>query len=521
MTDKKPSPPRHPAPQISWTARLYALAERELSKAATVKAAAEALARRTGIAITSEALEKGFSRRVRRGDPGCLHASRYLPQNACVPSSGDTVAPGRVRHFAGSIADDTIAVPAPEVPPAVAAEDAEREEKRSAEVGAAEQEYLVTMPVGHRVKGNSTLLDENDDPIKRWVKTEKEPLDPPAFAPVPEGFAVSKVSTLLDATQRVSQQWVSVDKPREQQFEEMKRAMERAVLPYKGLATPEVYTRAANATNDLLTTYIVGDAHIGMLAWARETGEDFDLRIAETEIGRALDLLVTAAPESEQATFLNVGDWFHVQGNEQRTPRSGVKLDADSRFGKIAEVGFRVARAGVTKLLSKHDRVNVVSVPGNHDPELARMLALWLKAVFENEPRVTVQDNAAPYMYERFGKNLIGYFHGDGAKLDQLPAIMAADRPGDWGATIYRTWYGGHVHHKITKEHPGCTVETFQTLAGKDAWHTHMGYRALQSMTAITLDREFGEITRSKADIRLVRARLSPKQVARFGGESK
>jgi hypothetical protein len=348
----------------------------------------------------------------------------------------------------------------------------------------------VTLPVGHRLRGVSVLSDAKGELRERWDKTEQASLVPPAFDVVPPGHTIRKVSSLLDGQGQVRAQWIQAPREEVEKWEQFWKACEASVAPYRGLAEPA--NQAPLSTDDLLTVYVVGDAHIGLHAWAPETGDNFDLKIAEQELVRATELLIDRTPASTRATFLNVGDWFHTQGDDQRTPTSGVKLDADSRFGKIAEIGFRTMRRCTDRLL--------------HDPHMARMLAMWMRAVYEREPRVIVEDNNRPYLYQVHGKNLLGYFHGDGAKLEQMPSIMAADKPVEWGASIYRNWLGGHVHHKIRKEFPGCSVETFQTLAPKDYWHTHKGYRSGQSMSAITFDREFGETTRSTVDIRLVRA---------------
>ena len=94
--------------------------------------------------------------------------------------------------------------------------------------------------------------------------------------------------------------------------------------------------------------------------------------------------------------------------------------------------------------------------------------------------------------------------HGDQARPDQLPSVMAADRPEDWGLTKHRYWYVGHVHHKSVKEHPGCVVETFRTLAARDAWHDGKGYRAGRDMCLIVHHRQHGEVERHRCDIGLV-----------------
>ena len=99
---------------------------------------------------------------------------------------------------------------------------------------------------------------------------------------------------------------------------------------------------------------------------------------------------------------------------------------------------------------------------------------------------------------------LIGFTHGL-VKAEQLPGIMATDRPEDWGQTEERVWITGHVHHLSRKEYPGCTVETLRTIASRDAWHAGKGYRSKQSLWATTYDCEYGEDVRVTVPLRRAR----------------
>ncbi len=360
------------------------------------------------------------------------------------------------------------------------------------------------VPEGHRIKGNSTLYGADGTVEEQWVKSERDSDDPPGVEPVPEGHHISKVSTLLDAQGKVRAQWLQAPKDEQTRWDEFWKACERNAEKYKGAASPTKPPEFSDG--DTCTIYPLGDPHIGMLSWAKETGQDFDLQIAERDLTRAVDLLVDRSPPSKLAILANVGDFFHAEGDDQRTPTGGNKLDCDTRSAKIVEVGLCIVRHLVDRLLEKHEVVIIVNVPGNHDPKLARMLNMWLAAIYEREPRVQVKDNRNPYMYIRHGKNLLGFAHGDGAKREQLPSIMAADQPADWGCTEYRVWITGHIHHETRKEFPGCIVESFRTLAARDYWHAWKGYRSGQSLSCITLHAEYGEITRSTVDIKLVRA---------------
>lgn len=367
-----------------------------------------------------------------------------------------------------------------------------------------DHDWTHPVPEGHRVKGNSTLYGPGGQVDGQWVKSERDSDDPPAFEPVPEGHLIKKVSTLLDAQGQVRAQWLQAPKDEQTRWDEFWAACERNAEKYKGLVESTKAPKFSDA--DTCTLYPLGDPHIGMLAWAKETGQDFDLHIAERDLLRAVDLLVDRAPPSKTGILANVGDFFHAEGDDQRTPTGGNKLDVDTRWAKISDVGLSIMRHLIDRLLEKHALVIVVNVPGNHDPKMARMLNMWLSAVYEREPRVQVTDNRNPYIYITHGKVLLGFAHGDGAKREQLPSIMAADEPAEWGASEYRIWITGHIHHETCKEFPGCTVESFRTLAARDYWHSWKGYRSGQSLSCITLHKDYGEITRSKVDIKLVRA---------------
>jgi DNA repair exonuclease SbcCD nuclease subunit len=156
---------------------------------------------------------------------------------------------------------------------------------------------------------------------------------------------------------------------------------------------------------------------------------------------------------------------------------------------------------GILRLLEKHQRVIFRINKGNHDKETSYALALMLSCWFRNEPRVTIDLSPAIMWYHLFGKNLLASTHGDTIKGKDMMAIMAADRPADWGASLFRYCLVGHIHHSDLKEYPGGTVEYFNTLAARDAWHQGQGYRAGRDMRLIVYHREHGEIERHRCDV--------------------
>jgi hypothetical protein len=254
-----------------------------------------------------------------------------------------------------------------------------------------------------------------------------------------------------------------------------------------------------------LCVYPQGDPHVGLHSWWAEAGEDFDLKIAERLMCAAIDRLVAIAPASETALLLNLGDMFHAD-NQKNESQSGHKLDVDGRWAKVQQIGLKAMLYCIRRLLEKHLRVILRINRGNHDGHSAYALALMISCYFHDEPRVEVDLSPSFTWYLQFGQVFIGSTHGDTIKGPDMPAIMAADCPEQWGATKHRYWYVGHVHHQDIKEYRGATVEYFRTLAARDAWHAGQGYRAGRDMRLIVHHREHGEVERHRADIGMLDA---------------
>lgn len=302
-------------------------------------------------------------------------------------------------------------------------------------------------------------------------------------------------STLYGAQGEIKQQWVKSDVPKEQFLEAFSEAIDNIALrlsPAKTTNSP-----ASITNNDLMSIYTIGDAHIGMLAWAPESGEDSDLLIAEQRHIEAMELLVSQSNPTKEAFIIDVGDFFHSDNAENRTAASGNALDVDGRYAKVLEVGLILTTKLIDLALTKHETVRWRSAIGNHNEHSALMMNKFIKAYYRNEPRVIVHDSPSMFLYHQFGNCLIGITHGHKVKAEKLGELMSVDCEAIWSSTKFRYWYTGHIHHQSVKEFPSCVVETFRTLASKDAWHSASGYRSKQDMKCITLHKEFGEISRN------------------------
>ncbi len=331
---------------------------------------------------------------------------------------------------------------------------------------------------------------------KESVKWRREELVPEV---IPSTLALKGVSQLIDGEGRELLRWNKFNPQEAASEAAFWAAAEMHVRRYSRMASP--VAEPAYVDTDLETWYPLGDPHLGLLAHRSEVGTDADLRTTEKILEQTVELLISRSPASGTGVICQLGDYFHSDSNANRT-MSGHQLDVDSRHVKVAEVGFNLMRRLVERALQKHGKVVVINAPGNHAPNTEKMMVLWLKAVFERDTRVDVVANTNPYIYRRFGCNLVGVHHGDGGKQPELPEIMAADCPKDWGDTTHRYWYCGHLHRDSKMDHRGCSVEIFRTLQSPDMWSHHAGYRSERSLQAITLHREWGEQGRVRVGIR-------------------
>ena len=127
---------------------------------------------------------------------------------------------------------------------------------------------------------------------------------------------------------------------------------------------------------------------------------------------------------------------------------------------------------------------------GHHDHVVAYYLGEVLKAWYENDPHVTVDNDPKHYKYKQFGNTLVGITHGDGAKPAQLPLLMATDEPVKWANTKHRYFLIGHYHASSSRgfqtesEAVGCTVIVCPALSCASDWTVRSGYRSVPEAQA-------------------------------------
>lgn len=311
--------------------------------------------------------------------------------------------------------------------------------------------------------------------------------------PAPEGFTVKGTSTLYGPDGEIKGQWVKTQQSLEQQqkiLEEAAKSLSEDIPRAKPTKPPK------STKEDLLNQYTITDYHLGMLSWHEETGEDWDTDIAEKLLIDWFSAAIESAPPAKTAIFAQLGDFLHWDGLDAVTPMNKHILDADTRFQNVVRVAIRSVRQIIDLLLRKHEHVHVIMAEGNHDPASSIWLRELFTALYENEPRVTIDDSADIYYCYEHGKTSLFYHHGHKRKTTNIDDVFVSKFRDVFGRTEYSYAHMGHLHHVDIKETNLMIIEQHRTLAANDAYASRGGWLSGRDAKVITYHKEYGEVGR-------------------------
>lgn len=360
-----------------------------------------------------------------------------------------------------------------------------------------------TKPVlpGFRVSKTTAVTDADGEVVREFI--QQRPDVGPEFE-VPPNHAIKGVSALVDANGRTIQTWIKTREGIDEvdilhaAVEELKAELPR-VAPTKG---------PVHANADLLNLFVLTDSHIGMLADMDETREaNYDLKIAEQLILDWFSAAIAMSPDADTAVFAQLGDLLHQDGLKSVTPEHGNLLDSDSRFNKIVRVAIRVVRQIISMLLQKHPHVHIVMASANHDPASSIWMRELLTAMYEDEPRITVDNSPGEYCAHEWGQTALFFHHGHRRKVENVDSVFASLFREMYGRCEHSYSHVGHLHSDAVVETNLMRNERHRTLAPKDAYAAAGGWLSKRDAKVITYHRAFGEVSRIT---------LSPQMVANW-----
>lgn len=239
------------------------------------------------------------------------------------------------------------------------------------------------------------------------------------------------------------------------------------------------------------------DIHIGKLASAFETGDEYNIEIAKNRVMEGVYGILdkTSGFNIDKILFVIGNDILHID-TPKRTTTSGTPQDTDGMWYDNFLEAKRLYVKVIEVLMGVAD-VHVVFNPSNHDYTNGFFLADAIQSWFRLSQNITFDCSISHRKYYLYGTNLIGTTHGDGAKQNDLGLLMAHEASNYWALAKHRYFYTHHVHHKTSKDYIGLTVESLRSPSGSDSWHHRNGYvGAVKAVEGFLHHKEFGQVAR-------------------------
>ena len=112
---------------------------------------------------------------------------------------------------------------------------------------------------------------------------------------------------------------------------------------------------------------------------------------------------------------------------------------------------------------------------GNHDETLGWAFVQLLKAKF---PDMIVDDSRDDRKIHVFGKNVIGFTHGDKVKGKpiNLMGVFTSEFGKEFSEANVKEIHAGHLHHEKSEDVYGVMCRTLSTSNRTDSWHKDKGF---------------------------------------------
>lgn len=275
------------------------------------------------------------------------------------------------------------------------------------------------------------------------------------------------------------------------------------LLPQKDYVFPK------NKDGNLFMPGIV-DPHIGKLAWALESGQNYDVKLAVKYHDKATNYLLSIAKSfNPVATLLVVGNDTYNYDYSSPYPMTtaGTPQEADVRWQKMFRIGVQMWIRYI-EWCKQFGPVYVLTIAGNHDYQLSWLLGEVLVERYINDEQVTINNDPKSRKYFKWGKNMIGFAHGRWEKPQMTHMFMSIDDKKMWSTTKYRYYFLGDKHHEEehqtnikpiqkAEDYRGVLTELLPTLAQIDKYEATRGFiGTIKGTRAMIFNKQIGRIAK-------------------------
>jgi hypothetical protein len=259
------------------------------------------------------------------------------------------------------------------------------------------------------------------------------------------------------------------------------------------------YKKYFSLENDKLLVINIFDLHLSKFAWAKESGDDYDLDIAKNRFLNAIEYFCSLKDVSkvEKIILCNGGDFLHIDGHNSTTT-SGTYVESDNRYQKIFKEGLDCLMKSINSL-KKIAPVVFINIQGNHDKQTSYYLGVALEAYYENDNNVEIMNSPTLRKYYTYGNTSLMFTHGDKA-TDRLPLVFAVEHK-DFSSSKFKEIHAGHLHKSVKKvfssedEFNGVLLRNYNSVCSSDSWHSENGFiGSVKKATALLYDKDKGRV---------------------------
>ncbi len=273
------------------------------------------------------------------------------------------------------------------------------------------------------------------------------------------------------------------DNDRLQEFKNFKELLLKEI---QSLSKKDSFNFKTNTKDNPVAVEIsLPDFHLGKM-----TGESIEdqvklyLETVGTLVGRVHNYNI-------EKFILPIGNDLVNSEGKRATTTKGTPQQDNADWMDTFTLAWKMIVSSV-EFLKTIAPVEVIVVSGNHAWEREFYIGEVISAFYYNSDLVKVNNSKEPRKYTVYGKNLIGFTHGDCEKPFELPLIMATEVPVEFSQTKFREWHTGHIHKHMVDEFRGIAVKFLPSICGEDAWHKMMGYSAMRKAQAYIYNKETG-----------------------------
>ena len=223
------------------------------------------------------------------------------------------------------------------------------------------------------------------------------------------------------------------------------------------------------------------DLHSGLLAWWRETGKSYDLKIAQEQFGLGMSDVMNRCigRKIKKIYFVTLGDLLHIDNDENKTTK-GTLQNTDGRISKIFDKTLDMLIDAIT-IFGNIAPTEVVYINGNHDRIIGYTLLKAVSKAFRNDDNIMFDTDPNPQKFRLIGLNLIGWTHGEMPQKN-LGTWLQHEAKQAYGMSKYAEVHCGHLHTEGVKEviqtenQQGVIVRRLPSICPSSLWEHSMGY---------------------------------------------